>query len=216
MIPPAMNTEEDRLLRQRHARIARTKRILRRLPRRSNVHRYPGLKWFAAATRKRLYLWSFRVNRVVPALYAGCILTLLPLYGVQIPLSVLFAFWMRANLPVLVALQFLSNPLTVVPLYFTVYQIGKAALNLIGIDTPTLSLQEMKTFLNIFASGQLLLNLRYLLTVWLVTAFGGVIFGSFLATAASLFYKFAAREVDISYRRLRELQAQHSRHEPDA
>lgn len=208
-----MCSEEDRLRRQRHARIARVKKILRVLPRRSNVHRYPGLKWFARAARERLYLWSFRVNRVVPALYAGCILGLQPLYGVQIPLSVLVAFWLRANLPVLVGLQFLSNPFTVVPLYYAVYQIGKASLNLIGIETPALTLQGMRTFLDIFVSGQLLLNLGYLLTIWSVTALGGLIFGSFLATMASIFYKFAAREVDISYHRLRELQHQRSRND---
>ncbi|NBD37767.1 MAG: DUF2062 domain-containing protein [Verrucomicrobia bacterium] len=201
-----MQEEERRLRQRRHERIARTKRILRFLPRRSNVHRYPGLKWFARAARKRLYLWSFRVKAVVPALYAGCILALLPLYGVQLPLSALLALLVRANLPVLVGLQFISNPVTVVPVYLTGYQVGRACLNLFGMDLPPLNFEEMNAFLSALHSERLFLNLGYLARVWLVTSLGGIVLGSFLATAGAVIYKIAAYEVNLSYQRLRDLQ----------
>ncbi len=201
-----MEEEEQRLQQKRRERIARTKRILRFLPRRSNIHRYPGLKWFARITRKRLYLWSFRVKAIVPALYGGCILTMLPLYGIQLPLSALLALLLRANLPVLVGLQFLSNPVTVLPLYFTAFQIGRACLNPLGIDIPPLNIEEMKAFLYALHSERLLLNLGYLARVWLVTSLGGAVLGSFLATVGAIIYKIAAYEVTFSYNRLRDLQ----------
>jgi hypothetical protein len=68
---------------ERHKRIRLVKRLLRPLPRRTNIHRYPVLKWFGEAARKRAYLWSFRVGAMTPAFYVGSLLTLQPLIGVQ-------------------------------------------------------------------------------------------------------------------------------------
>ncbi|MGC9450144.1 MAG: DUF2062 domain-containing protein [Oceanipulchritudo sp.] len=201
-----MTLEEHRLYRQRHERIARVKRVLRWMPRRATVHRYPVLKWFAKASRKRSYLWCFRVRKVVPALYAGCILALLPLYGIQLPLAVALAFLLRVNLPVLFSLQFITNPLTALPCYFAAYQIGRVILNLFGIDSPHLNMQEMKFLIDSLQAGDWGYNLKYIATVWGITFLGGSVLGSFLATVASGIYKFAAYEVAASYRRLKELQ----------
>ena len=40
----------------------------------------------------------------------------------------------RANLPLIVALQWISNPLTMGPIYFADYKIGLSVLNLLGVD----------------------------------------------------------------------------------
>ena len=201
-----MTHEENRLHRQRRERIARVKRVLRWMPRRTNVHRYPVLRWFSEATRKRSYLWCFRVRKVVPSLYAGCILALLPLYGIQLPLAVALAFLLRANLPVLFSLQFITNPLTVLPCYFAAYQIGRVLLNLLGIESPHLNMGEMKVLIEALQAGNWGYNLKYLATVWSVTFLGGSVLGSFLATVASGVYRLAAYEVEVSYRRLKDLQ----------
>ncbi|MCC5833213.1 MAG: DUF2062 domain-containing protein [Opitutales bacterium] len=37
-----------------------------------------------------------------------------------------------------VALQFITNPLTVIPIYFTAFQIGRLFLRLFGVDGPWL------------------------------------------------------------------------------
>jgi uncharacterized protein len=198
--------EEQRLFRQRRERIARVKRILRWMPRRTNVHRYPVLKWFASAARKRLYLWSFRARAVVPALYAGTILALMPLYGVQMALAVLCAFALRANLPVLFSLQFITNPLTVLPAYFACFQIGRIVLNLLGIDTPYLNMAEMKIIMDALKAGQWAMNLKYLGAVWSITSLGAVILGTAAAAVASVVYKIAAYEVAVSYQKLKDLQ----------
>lgn len=202
-----MTQEENRLHRQRHERIARVKRLLRWMPRRTNVHRYPVLKWFANAARRRSYLWSFRVGSAIPALYAGCILAMLPLYGIQLVLAALLAFALRANLPILASTQFITNPVTALPLYFAAYQVGRVIFNLFGWDSPHLNMAEMKALINALESGNWGYNIRYLLRVWLATSLGGCILGTFIASVLSGVYRLGAYEVEVSYRRLKVLQA---------
>ena len=201
-----MSMEENRLHRQRHERIARVKRLLRRMPRRSNIHKYPVLKWFTIAARKRAYLWSFRVRYMIPAFYAGCIISLLPIYGIQLPLAVGFAFLLRANLPVLASLQFITNPLTAVPLYFASFQIGRVVMHLFGVETPQLNMQQLRFLLETVREGEWGPNLRYMGTVWLLTCLGGTIIGTFIAAVLSGFYRLAAYEVVVFNKRIRELQ----------
>jgi uncharacterized protein (DUF2062 family) len=44
------------------------------------------------------------------------------------------ALLVRANLPVIIALQWISNPFSMGPIYFADYQIGMIFLRLLGID----------------------------------------------------------------------------------
>jgi uncharacterized protein (DUF2062 family) len=124
--------EESNLRRVRHMRIRRVKRLLRPLPRRANVHRYPVLKWFHGTARKRCYLWSFRPGPVVAALYLGCILAMLPIYGFQLLLGFFAALVFRANLMLVVALVLITNPVTFVPLYAADFAVGNAILGLVS------------------------------------------------------------------------------------
>lgn len=204
MIP----NEEEVLRSQRRERIARTKRFLRRLPRKANIHRYPILKWFAATARKKSFLWSFRVQAVVPALYAGFILGFLPLWGIQLILAFLLSLILRANLPVLAALQFVTNPLTVIPIYYTAYQIGHLFIGLLGIDTPHLNLTQARTLFLGIQKGEWGSNLQFFLSVMGLTSLGALMMGIFCAAIASVVYRAMAREVALSYRRLKELQSQ--------
>ncbi|PJF37773.1 MAG: DUF2062 domain-containing protein, partial [Phototrophicales bacterium] len=98
------------------------------MPRRATLHNYPFIKFFAESARKRAYLWSFRVSEVIPAIYAGSIISFLPLYGIQIPLAFACALLFRANLMILVGLQFITNPVTIVPIYSLEYFLGDMVL----------------------------------------------------------------------------------------
>jgi uncharacterized protein (DUF2062 family) len=198
-----MSEEEKKLQALRSERIARTKKWLRILPRRSNIHRYPVLKWFSSAARKRSFLWSFRVQEVVPALYAGLILAFLPLYGIQVLLAFLLALLFRANLPVLVGLQFITNPLTVIPIYFTAFQIGRLSLNLIGMESPNLSMGEARALFLGMQEGHWGANFRYFATVIAITSFGSTMMGIFVASISSVVYRSMAKNITISYQRLR-------------
>lgn len=109
------------------------RRLLRPLPRRANLTRYPVLKWFAAQARRAAFLWSFKRQNVVPSLYAGSVLAFLPLYGLQILLGLGLALGLRGNLTVMVALQMITNPLTIVPVYGLTAWVGLRAMGFAGI-----------------------------------------------------------------------------------
>ena len=118
----------------RFRRIRRLKKWMRPLPRRSNIHRYPVLKWFAKTAYDRSYLWSFKGNAMVQALFWGIWIAMLPIVGIQMIVVFLLALIVRANLPLIVALQWISNPLTMAPIYFADYEIGLLILEFFGVD----------------------------------------------------------------------------------
>ncbi len=115
-------------------RIRRLKKWMRPLPRRSNIHKYPILKWFSETAYKRSYLWSFRGKNIIPALFWGVWIAMLPIVGLQMLVVLFLALWLRTNLPVMIALQWISNPFTMGPIYFADYQIGMVFFKLVGIE----------------------------------------------------------------------------------
>ena len=68
---------------------------MRPLPRRSNIHNYPVLKWFAETAYKRAYLWSFKGKAIKPALFWGMVISFSPLVGIQM----LIVFFPRSIYP---------------------------------------------------------------------------------------------------------------------
>lgn len=114
------------------ARRRRLRRWLRPLPRRANVARYPVVKWFADAARQRPYLWSFKRKHVLVSLYAGAVLALMPVYGLQLLLGLALAVWLRGNLTVMTALQMVTNPLTLGPIYYATHALGAWLIGLTG------------------------------------------------------------------------------------
>lgn len=203
-----MPTEEAQLLRERFSRIRRIKMLLRPLPRKTNIHRYPVLRWFSATAREKAYLWSFRSNAMVPAFIAGSILSLLPIYGIQLPLAFLLALLLRANLPTFVGLQLITNPVTVAPIYFVNYHVARHFLYLFGKETPNFGRGDIRNMLERAASGEWGENIHTVLMVWSITALGGVIIGLFLGVVCSYIYRFMAWRTEKAYARLRELQRQ--------
>ena len=117
-------------------RIRRLKKLMRPLPRRSNVHRYPVLKWFSKIAYDRSYLWSFKGNAIISALFWGMWIAFLPIVGIQMLIVFFVALGVRANLPLIVALQWVSNPFTLAPIYFADYEIGLTLLELLSIEYP--------------------------------------------------------------------------------
>lgn len=195
-----MTAEERRLRESKVRHLRRVKWWLRMLPRRATLHRYPILKFFARSARKRPFLWSFRVEHAIPAIYAGFILTLMPLYGVQILLALIFAVLLRANLPILVGLQVVSNPLTVFPIWFSAYQMGRLFLGVVGIETLPLQKSELYSMLENFILWQWDSQLHRLLSVFGVTCLGAIIMGTCFGLIASCVYRFMAKRTVASYR----------------
>ena len=198
-ITPTMTADEKALNKLRGMRIRRVKRFLRPLPRRTNIHRYPVLKWFAKSARRKAFLWSFRVEHMVPAIYAGCILAFLPLFGVQLPIAFALALIFRANLPVLAGLQFISNPLTLLPIYFSSYQIGRTFLSIFGVEVSFLGRRRFEEMLGTLREGTWLENFNNVATVFGISALGGAIVGLFIGFIGVFCYKQIARRAAKSY-----------------
>ena len=194
-----MTVEESELNQTKWRRIRRVKKWLRPLPRRTNIHSYPILKFFSEATRKRSYLWSFRVENAVPSIYAGSILTFMPLYGIQVPSAFLVAIILRANLPILVGLQIVSNPLTIIPIWFAAYQIGQMILSVIGIRVNPLNREEVSLILDNFIYASWADKFDNLANVLSVTSLGAVVMGIFFGLIASFTYRVIANRTTTSY-----------------
>ena len=199
-----MTAEESEFHETKWRRIRRVKRWLRPLPRRTNIHRYPILKWFAEAARKRIYIWSFRVESAVPAIYSGSILTLLPIYGIQVPTAFVLALLLRANLPILVGLQIVSNPLTALPLWWADYQIGRVVLGVIGFEVSPINREELRVMLDNFIHGDWGNKFENLSTVFSVTSLGAIVMGTFFGLIGSIVYRIVASRTAASYVLLRE------------
>lgn len=131
--PPLMTAEEHHHQRLRFARIRRVKWLLRFMPRRARFHTYPVVGRFAAFARKRSYLWSFRYAQARPALYAGSVLTLIPIPG-QLPVAFILCLIFRTNFMLMGGLQFVSNPATSVPFLLGTYKLGAMTLDIMGLS----------------------------------------------------------------------------------
>ena len=105
-----------------------TKRILRFLPRKAVLHKYPLIGRFAGQLRLRAYLWSVRREQMRPAYYAGSIISFLPLMGIQLPVALVASLVLRCNFMVLGGLQLITNPLTAAPIYVATHQLGAIIL----------------------------------------------------------------------------------------
>lgn len=181
-----MRLEYERVLREWLLRRRRLRRLLRPLPRRGNVHRYPVIKWFSEHAHRRPYLWSFKRAQILPALYAGSVIALLPLYGIQIIVAFAAALVLRANLTITVALQFLTNPLTVVPVYAFTGWVGATLMRAVGVGEhlPTAAFYANALFV------------------------GGVVVGLLFAVLADIFWRLVAWEARIFKARMHRLKRQ--------
>ena len=176
---------------QRWKRIKFVKRLLKLVPRRDNIHRYPILKHFANAARSRTYLWSFRVAEAIPALYAGWVLTLMPVMSVQIIIACILAFLFRANIMILVLLQFVSTPFTVPFLWYIAYQVGAFVISWFGTDRvkaiqQSYEMTGFQSFSDIFAHGEQCIRCFF------TTTLGGIILGIILGHLSAEIYRWVA------------------------
>lgn len=199
-----MTAEESELHETKWRRIRRVKRWLRPLPRRTNIHRYPILKWFAERARKHSQIWSFRVENAVPAIYAGSILTLMPIYGIQMPLALILALLLRANLPIFIALQIISNPITAIPLWLADYQVGRAILGVVGMEVAPINREQLRVMLDNFINGEWGDKFENLSVVFSVTSLGAIVMGTFFGLVGSVIYRIIANRTAASYVLLRD------------
>ena len=89
-------------------------------------------QWFMAPFRHLLHdhrLWGIRRRWVVPAFALGLFIAFLPFPGHTLA-AALVALALRVNIPVAAVTTWVSNPLTVGPMYYFAYRLG---VNILGI-----------------------------------------------------------------------------------
>lgn len=71
--------------------------------------------------------WAIRRRTVVPAFALGLFIAFMPFPGHPLH-ATLLALALRVNIPVAVVTTFVSNPLTMGPMYYTAFQLGRRLL----------------------------------------------------------------------------------------
>jgi uncharacterized protein (DUF2062 family) len=113
-----------------------------------------GDRWFLSPFRHLMHdhrLWSIRRKTVVPAVALGIFIGFLPFPGHPLWAS-LIALARRINIPIAALSTFVSNPLTMGPMYFFAYRFGAW---LIGIEPKNVEMEMSfdwvaHTFVNIW------------------------------------------------------------------
>ena len=91
---------------------------------------------------------------------------------------------LRANLPIIVGLQVVSNPLNSITDLVCRYQIGRIILSVIGINVDPLNREEVP-FLDDFIHAAWGAKFDNLATVFNVTSLGAIVMGIFFGLIAS-------------------------------
>ena len=68
-------------------------------------------------------LWHINRYSASMAFFVGLFVAFMPIPG-QTLLAAAMAFWLSCNLPLAVALVFITNPLTIAPMFFIAYKVG--------------------------------------------------------------------------------------------
>jgi hypothetical protein len=74
-------------------------------------------------------LWGIRRRSVVPAFSLGLFIAFMPIPGHPL-IAALLAIPLRVNVAIATVTTFISNPLTMGPLYYSAYWLGRALLGL--------------------------------------------------------------------------------------
>jgi uncharacterized protein (DUF2062 family) len=74
-------------------------------------------------------LWGIRRRTVVPAFSLGLFIAFMPFPGHPL-IAALIALALRVNIPIAAITTFISNPLTMPPMYFLAYRTGRILLGM--------------------------------------------------------------------------------------
>ena len=88
-------------------------------------------RWWVAPFDHLLHdpnLWGIRRRTVVPAFALGLFVAYLPFPG-HILMGMLLAIFLRINVPIAAVTTLVSNPLTMGPMYYGAFELGRILLN---------------------------------------------------------------------------------------
>ena len=130
-------------------------------------------------------------DRIALGVALGMLVAWTPLIGFHIMLALVITTIFKANKFLAVACVWISNPFTIIPVYYPNYLLGRFVLSLIH-SRPKLSPEQMADlFQNFISISSLILNIAtvkfwqqladFLLRIGLELFIGGFIIGGFLA-----------------------------------
>lgn len=122
-------------------------RIKAWLPTPEKLNENRVVRWFAPFLADPR-LWHINRNSLARAIYIGVLCAFFPLPG-QMPLAIAGALLFRANVPMAIALTWITNPITTIPVFWFSYSIGALLLGepLIGFNTLGLILSDFTLWL---------------------------------------------------------------------
>lgn len=97
-------------------------RLKRLIPKRETIQNHKNLQWLS----KHLHndnLWHYNRDSIAKAFAIGLFSAFVPV-PFQMILAVIGSIWFSANIPIAVALVWITNPLTMPPIYYAVYKFG--------------------------------------------------------------------------------------------
>jgi uncharacterized protein (DUF2062 family) len=154
--------------------------IKRWLPDRAKLRNHPNLQVFGA----RLHdpnLWHLNRRSVAGGLALGVFVAFIPL-PLQMLMAAALSLWLRVNLPLAVATVWITNPITIPPIFYIGYKVGSWMLsswplNLILKLSPNdhLMWQSLGTY-----AGPLLLGLLCLGTILSLLTYAAIRFAWWL------------------------------------
>lgn len=120
--------------------------LKRYAPSSSEIKSNPGLRFLGPLLEDPNL---FHLNRysVSMAFLVGVFLAFIPLPG-QMAIAAVIALWVRCNLPIAVALVWITNPVTIAPIFFSTYKLG---LWLLDVPDPeqTVRIMSWETLQNL-------------------------------------------------------------------
>ena len=106
-------------------------RLKKHLPKSDSLRQEGPLHWFGERLQ-HVELWQFQRPSVSKAIAFGLFSAFIPLPG-QTVVAALLAYLGRANLPIALAMTWITNPITFLPINYGIYKIGQW---LTGDSTP--------------------------------------------------------------------------------
>lgn len=110
------------------------KLIRRFLPTPHAVKNTPGLRSLGTLLHDP-HLFHLNRHSVSLAVFLGVFLAFMQVPG-QMLLAALVALWVRCNLPIAVSLVWITNPLTITPIFYACYRLGRRLLDLPRVRLP--------------------------------------------------------------------------------
>jgi uncharacterized protein (DUF2062 family) len=125
--------------------------------------------WFVRPFQHLLHdpdLWGIRRRSVVPAFALGIFVAFMPIPGHAL-VAALIALLLRVNVAISAVTTFISNPLTIGPMFFFAYRVGRT---LLGLEPQPLQFELSLSWLG-----------NQFLLIWQPMVLGCVLLGSIMA-----------------------------------